>query len=170
MQDLLCPHWVFDDYSSVTPEFLQRLGVRLLLSDLDFTLAPKKTKDPDETVRAWLQSLKDSGVQVVIVSNNRSPARVERYCRTLGIRYVGHAQKPLVRGYRKAMAQNGAAPGETAMLGDKLLTDMLAANRAGVLALMVEPVGGAVTAWQRVLHGLQSPFKAACRRRTAKIG
>ena len=70
MQDLLCPHWVFDDYSSVTPEFLQRLGVRLLLTDLDFTLAPKKIKDPDETVRAWLQSLKDSGVQVVIISNN----------------------------------------------------------------------------------------------------
>lgn len=44
MQDLLCPHWVFDDYSSVTPEFLQRLGVRLLLSDLDFTLAPKKQR------------------------------------------------------------------------------------------------------------------------------
>jgi predicted HAD superfamily phosphohydrolase YqeG len=51
------------------------------------------------------------------------------------------------------------------MLGDKLLTDMLAANRAGVLALMVEPVGGAVTAWQKVLHALQAPFKALSRRR-----
>ena len=161
MQDLLCPHWVFDDYSSVTPEFLQRLGVRLLLTDLDFTLAPKKTKDPDETVRTWLQSLKDSGVQVVIISNNRSPVRVERYCRTLGIRYVGHAQKPLVHGYRKAMAQNGAAPGETAMLGDKLLTDTLGARRCGITMLMVEPAGGAVGLWQKVLHALQEPFKRA---------
>ena len=134
MQDLLCPHWVFDDYSSVTPEFLQRLGVRLLLTDLDFTLAPKKIKDPDETVRAWLQSLKDSGVQVVIVSNNRSPARVERY---------------------------GAAPGETAMLGDKLLTDTLGARRCGITMLMVEPAGGAVGPWQKVLHALQEPFKRA---------
>lgn len=31
----------------------------------------------------------------------------------------------------------------TAMLGDKLLTDILAANRAGVLPLMVEPGGAA---------------------------
>ena len=54
------------------------------------------------------------------------------------------------------------------MLGDKLLTDMLAANRAGVLPLMVEPVGGAVTAWQKVLHALQAPFKAACRRKMEK--
>ena len=55
----------------------------------------------------------------------------------------------------------------TAMQG-KLLTDMLAANRAGVLPLMVEPVGGAVTAWQKVLHALQAPFKAICRRKMEK--
>ena len=53
------------------------------------------------------------------------------------------------------------------MLGDKLLTDVLAARRAGVLSLMVEPVGGAVTAWQKVLHALQAPSKALCRRRMA---
>ena len=47
-------------------------------------------------------------------------------------------------------------------LGDKLLTDVLAANRAGVPALMVEPAGGAVTFWQKVLHTLQKPFKALC--------
>ena len=39
---------------------------------------------------------------------------------------------------------------------------MLAARRAGVLALMVEPLGGPVGAWNRFLHLLQRPFKAAC--------
>ena len=51
----------------------------------------------------------------------------------------------------------------TAMLGDKLLTDMLGANRAGVLPLMVEPRGGAKGAWNKVLHALQRPWKAAAR-------
>ena len=51
------------------------------------------------------------------------------------------------------------------MIGDKLLTDMLGANLAGVLALMVEPAGGPKGAWNRVLHALQAPFKAVCRRR-----
>ena len=68
------------------------------------------------------------------------------------------------------MARAGADRAHTAMLGDKLLTDMLAANRAGVLALMVEPVGGPVTAWQKVLHALQAPFKAVSRRHAEKIG
>ena len=47
------------------------------------------------------------------------------------------------------------------MLGDKLLTDILGAKRSGVLALMVEPKGGARSPWQKVLHALQEPFKRA---------
>ena len=60
------------------------------------------------------------------------------------------------------MERTGADPAHTAMLGDKLLTDMLAAHRAGVRAWMVEPLGGPVGIWNRVLHLLQRPFKRAC--------
>ena len=67
------------------------------------------------------------------------------------------------RGFRRAMARCGAAPEETAMLGDKLLTDMLGAHAAGVLPLMVEPLGGPQGAWNRMLHLLQRPWKAAAR-------
>ena len=107
--------------------------------------------------------MRQAGVEVMILSNNRSPARVEQFCRQLGITYEGHAGKPGIRGFRRAMARCGVTPGETAMLGDKLLTDMLGANRSGVLALMVEPRGGAVGAWNKVLHALQRPWKAAAR-------
>ena len=37
-------------------------------------------------------------------------------------------------------------------------------------AVVVEPVGGAVTAWQKVLHALQAPFKAVCRRKQGPEG
>ena len=158
---LLCPDWVFDDYTAVTPEFLRGLGVRLLLTDLDFTLAPKRVKDPDERVRAWIEAMQENGIGVVIISNNRSSARVERFCGTLGITYVGHAQKPLKHGYKHAMKKFDAAPNETAMLGDKLLTDTLGANFCALTMLMVEPAGGAVGPWQKVLHALQEPFKRA---------
>ena len=66
---------------------------------------------------------------------------------------------------RQAMDRAGIGPAHTAMLGDKLLTDVLGAKRSGVLALMVEPLGGPVGAWNRVLHGLQRPFKWAAKRR-----
>ena len=162
----LVPDVLLPDYRAVTPDFLRQRGVTLLLCDLDFTLAPKSVRHPDEATRAWIGALHAAGVTVMIVSNNRSGRRVTDFCGELGIPYQGHARKPGTEGLRKAMARAGKGRNETAMLGDKLLTDMLAANRAGVLALMVEPVGGAVTAWQKVLHALQAPFKALSRRKS----
>ena len=159
----LIPYILLPSYADLTPQMLTERGIRLLLCDLDYTLAPKYVPRPDEALRTWLADMERAGVRVMILSNNRSPARVERFCRDLGIDYVGHAGKPSVRGYRQAMEKAGVTPAQTAMLGDKLLTDMLAANRAQVLALMVEPVGGAMTLWQKVLHALQAPFKALCR-------
>ena len=155
----LIPSRVFDTYREVTPQFLKERGITLLLSDLDFTLAPKSVPHPDQALRDWIAALAAEGIGFMMVSNNRSGKRVSAFCADLGVPYQGWAGKPSTKGLRAAMERAGAGPACTAMLGDKLLTDMLAANRAGVLALMVEPAGGAVTAWQKVLHALQGPFK-----------
>ena len=106
--------------------------------------------------------MKGTGITVMIVSNNRSGVRVTEFCGDLGIGYQGHAGKPSPKGLRAAMERTGADPAHTAMLGDKLLTDMLAAHRAGVRAWMVEPLGGPVGLWNHILHLLQRPFKRAC--------
>lgn len=166
----LVPDRVMDRYADLTPAYLNEKGITLLLSDLDFTLAPKSVRRPDQPLRDWIKQLREAGIDFMIVSNNRSGRRVTEFCADLDVGYQGHAGKPSTRGLEAAMERAGADRAHTAMLGDKLLTDMLAANRAGVLALMVEPVGGAVTAWQKVLHALQAPFKAACRRRMGKNG
>ena len=164
----LTPDYLFDSYREITPDFLHRQGIALLLTDLDYTLAPKAVRRPNEALKSWIAELQGAGITVMIVSNNRSGTRVTEFCADLGIGYQGHAGKPSPRGLEAAMKRTGIDPAHTAMLGDKLLTDMLAANRAGVLPLMVEPVGGAVTAWQKVLHALQAPFKAVCRRKMEK--
>ena len=161
----LIPDLLLPGYGYLTPQMLAERGIRLLLCDLDYTLAPRYVPRPDDRLRAWLAEMKGAGVRVMILSNNRSPARVERFCRDLGIDYVGHAGKPSPRGYRQAMEKAGVTARQTAMLGDKLLTDVLGANRSGVWAVMVEPMGGPRGAWNHVLHGLQRPFKALCRNR-----
>ena len=162
----LVPHRVFERYECLTPALLRQMGVRLVISDLDYTLAPKSVPEPDDALRAWITSLAAEGIHFTILSNNRSSTRVERFCAALGVDYVGHAGKPSTRGYLAAMARAGVTVGETVMLGDKLLTDVLGANRCGIRALMVEPRGGAVGAWNHVLHLLQRPFKYICRRRS----
>ena len=54
--------------------------------------------------------------------------------------------------------------------GKVVLTDVLGARRSGVLALMVEPLGGPAGPWNHVLHLLQRPFKAAARKRGRRGG
>lgn len=161
----LVPDRLYAVYTDITPQMLQSWGIRLLLCDLDYTLAPRSVRRPDAQVLEWVNAMKAAGIEVMILSNNRSSVRVETFCRDMGITYVGHAGKPARRGYREAMEKAGVTARQTAMLGDKLLTDMLGAKRSGVLALMVEPLGGPVGAWNHVLHALQAPFKAMAKER-----
>lgn len=159
----LIPDRLYAAYTDITPQMLQSWGIKLLLCDLDYTLAPRSVARPDEQVLDWVQAMQAAGIEVMILSNNRSSERVETFCKDMGITYVGHAGKPAKRGYREAMAKAGVTEKKTAMLGDKLLTDVLGAKRSRVLALMVEPLGGPVGAWNHVLHALQAPFKAMTR-------
>ena len=138
----LVPDKLYRRYTDITPQMMQEWGIKLLLCDLDYTLAPRSVARPDDTVLDWVNAMKAAGTEVMILSNNRSSERVELFCKDMGITYVGHAGKPAKRGYREAMAKAGVTARETAMLGDKLLTDVLGARRSGVLALMVEPLGG----------------------------
>ncbi len=164
MRISLVPDALFSVYTDLTADWLTERCIRLLLCDLDYTLAPRSVPCPDDTLRRWIASMGESGVSVTILSNNRSPRRVERFCGDLGIGYVGHAKKPLPCGFRRAAECAGVSADECAVLGDKLLTDVLGANCFGALSLMVEPSGGAVTVWQKVLHAMQAPFKMICRR------
>ena len=77
-----------------------------------------------------------------ILSNNRRPERAKRYAQSLGVPYIGHAGKPKPGSFRRAMEQMGAGPGQTAIVGDQIFTDILGGKRAGVC----HPSGGAYPA------------------------
>lgn len=83
MRCLLCPDLLFDHFEELTAAYLKEKQVTLLLCDLDNTLALHETARPTDAVRAWVKELTEAGIQVMIVSNNRSPARVEAYCSDL---------------------------------------------------------------------------------------
>ena len=103
----LVPHRVMDRYADLTPAYLKEKGITLLLSDLDFTLAPKSVRRPDQPLRDWIGELKAGGIQFMIVSNNRSGHRVTEFCADLGVGYQGHAGKPSTRGLEEAMERAG---------------------------------------------------------------
>ena len=67
MRFSLRPDRVFDGYEQIEGQELTRRGIRLLLCDLDYTLAPKSQREPDETVRRWIGQMRQAGVEVMIL-------------------------------------------------------------------------------------------------------
>ena len=115
--------------------------------------------------QADFDALAAEGITLFLLSNSRKPGRPHGFAQKLDIPCIGHAGKPKREGFFRAMERMGVTPDQTVMVGDQIFTDVLGANRSGVLAVMVEPMGGPKGTWNHILHGLQKPFKARCKER-----
>lgn len=139
MKDRFTPDFMFGNYWEVTPAFLEREGIRALLIDIDNTLAPYEMPDPDDRIRVWFRDLAEHGIRAALVSNNHAP-RVERFNASLGLPAFPDSGKPKKKALLRAMEQIGVSLGETAVLGDQLLTDAFAGKRLGLRAIIVPPI------------------------------
>ena len=68
-------HWAGRSIFDIEPAALARRGIRLLLADLDNTLAPYGEPEPTQAVRDWAAALGEQGITLFVLSNNRHPER-----------------------------------------------------------------------------------------------
>lgn len=161
----LIPDRVYGSVLEIDPRELAGRGITLLLADLDNTLAKYGQAGPDGALTAWKDALGEVGVALYLLSNSRKPGRAARFAEALGIPYQGRAGKPSPQGYYNAMERLGRTPAQTAMVGDQIFTDILGARRAGVLALMVEPIELAGNPGRYLRYGVEAPFRALGKRK-----
>lgn len=114
-------------------------GARVLLLDADNTLAPWRGAVPDPAAARWVESAKAAGFRLCIASNSDAE-RLRPLEEALGIPAFPRAGKPLPSGLRRIAREMGASPDACALIGDQLLTDMLAARLAGMRAVLLEPL------------------------------
>lgn len=164
----LIPDEVYSSIYDIDGAVLARRGITLLLADLDNTLAKYGQPEPDSALLAWKEGLAAEGVDLFLLSNSRKPRRAEHFATALGIPFLGRAGKPKTGGFLRAMEQMGRAGAQTAMVGDQIFTDILGAKRAGILALMVEPIQLAGNPGRYLRYAVEEPFRALGRRRTRK--
>jgi len=138
------------------PGLIQR-GIKGIVFDLDNTVAPYAVPDPTPQVALFFDRLAGMGLKVGIVSNNRR-SRVERFCRTLNVLTFPDAQKPRRKGLRYAASVMGLKNREIAVVGDQLFTDVLAANRAGMLSVLVEPIEKKESLFFKLKRALEKPI------------
>lgn len=74
-------------------EKLKNKNIKAVIFDLDNTLVSEETVYPTDKLKFFLNVLKNNGINVGVVSNNRKE-RVELFMKELDIPYLYEAKKP----------------------------------------------------------------------------
>lgn len=125
----------------VNLESLKTAGKTLILLDVDNTLLPWRSEEIPASTVEWLESARSLGFELCILSNTRNPERLTRLSEKMGVGFIRDKFKPSPKMYCLALERHGAGPAQAVMVGDQLLTDIWGANRAGIDAIWVKPIG-----------------------------
>ena len=84
---MIIPNFKAKNIFEVDLEFYKSLGISFLICDLDNTLDVYTCKEPTERVVEFTKKLKESGLNLLICSNN-SKKRVEKYAKILKVSFI----------------------------------------------------------------------------------
>ena len=138
---------------------LSKRGFRVALLDLDNTLANDHVRKPSDYSRKAIDYLQNAGFECCIVSNAKSNRSAE-FAAELGVQCVSFARKPSPIGIYRALDLMTSKPEEAVFFGDQVFTDIVAANRAGVYSILVEPMHSKEVFYVRI----KRPFEKLIRK------
>ena len=159
----LIPDVILPELPAITPEMLRARGVSFLMMDFDNTIVPYTTDVPTQSMQAWLEKMKASSIRLCVVSNSKRP-RVVQFCERYGLECVTHAKKPFQKGISECLLRFSLNPGEAALVGDQIYTDVLGANCAGLTSILIAAIDNH-TIWLKLRHVAELPFIAWGKRR-----
>lgn len=138
----------------ISPEDLQKRGIKGIITDLDNTLVEWDRPTATPQLIKWFDEVRKHNILVTIVSNNNQQ-RVKSFSDPLGIPFIFQARKPMGRAFHRAIAAMGIKRNEAVVIGDQLLTDVLGGNRSGFHTILVVPVAqtdGFLTKFNRLVE------------------
>jgi len=139
MLRFLSPHLRLENVCQLSLHRLRNLGLDALLLDVDCTLKRYRDEEVTPDVGAWLDELRTGGIGLCLVSNGLG-GRVRRFAEKLDLPFVSKALKPFPFGCRAAVRKMKFQPSRTAMVGDQLFADVMAARLAGLTSILVRPI------------------------------
>lgn len=158
------PDLLLKNIYKLKPGQLRALGVTLLLMDLDNTLDRYGARLPAVPLRNWIDRLKAAGIEPFIYSNSKD-GRAKRFADALSIGYIQHARKPRAGRLLKLLKEKNTPPGQAAIIGDQIYTDILCGARAGILTIAVRPIDMKTNPFHALRFALELPFRAAAKKR-----
>lgn len=136
--NLILPKLYAKNIFEIDYAFLKQKKIKNLIFDIDNTILPVGDINVNERLVETFRTLKKE-FNVCIMSNNNE-SRVLPVAETLKIKYLFEAGKPNKESFEKALEILNAKKGNTAMIGDQMLSDIKGANGFGIYSIMVDPV------------------------------
>lgn len=132
------PYKTFSKVCDITPELLKQIGIKGIILDIDGTLMRTKDKWPQDQVMVWIDDLKQNGIALYVLSNNKHPERVKAFAEHIGANWTYLAKKPFKKGFYRAAKDLQLDSNEIGVVGDQIFTDMLGAKLCGMKGLIVD--------------------------------
>ncbi len=134
------PDFYYTHILDITPADIKEMGAQAVAVDLDNTAAEFGSFHLTEGVKEWTENMINSGIKVIVISNTWV-SRAFILSRQMGaVKFIPMSLKPLTVSLKLASKILNVNVNEIAMIGDKLSSDILAANRAGSIAVKVQPL------------------------------
>ena len=152
----LIPRMQLSALTDLTPERLRAAGVDFLMLDFDNTIVPYTTDKPTAQMEAWISAMQCAGIGLCVVSNSHKD-RVKHFCAARNLPCITYAKKPFSRGIMACKEQFSLDLRRTALVGDQIFTDVLGANCAGAISVLVKPIH-LHNIWLRLRHVAELPF------------
>lgn len=133
------PTWMVESIYDLSPEQLKKQGIKVVLTDLDNTLIAWDNPSGTPQLHEWLKEMRKAKIPVVVVSNNKHE-RIKKALDELSLPFIARALKPLTRGINVALKRYHVKRSEVVLVGDQLMTDVLAANNAQIKSILVRPL------------------------------
>ena len=118
---------------------LKKDGIKCLVYDLDNTLGLISHKSCPEEAKNLLKELKKDFI--VVISSNNTTKRLKPYLEELEIDGISWSMKPSIRGLIKIKSKYKLKKKEMCIIGDQVVTDILAGNRFRIKTILVDPLG-----------------------------
>ncbi|MDD2427752.1 MAG: YqeG family HAD IIIA-type phosphatase [Eubacteriales bacterium] len=139
VRDYFFPDKIVDSIKDIDFKALKNQGFRVILLDIDNTLVPHGMRSADETALNIKSTLENLGLSPIVCSNAKAE-RLVNFSGSLNIECISDAKKPAPHAINEFMAGNDISADEIIMIGDQLITDVLAARRAKIPVILSKPI------------------------------
>lgn len=118
---------------------LKEKGIRCLVFDLDNTLGLIEHEKCPRNTKKLIKSLQKDFL--IFIASNNNKRRIKPYMEDLGVGGVSWCMKPSTRGLKKIKKEYNLKKKEMVMIGDQIVTDVLAGKRFRIMTILVDPLG-----------------------------